>query len=971
TDHQVNITNGNIATDWIYGWSWGRSVNGGFSITLNTANVTNLIKYTAIFTLSGLDYADAIVSVRLEVRAIRTGITANFIQNVAAGSNVSVVVTYENLDHSTGITGASILSNAGSYSWIELGAGQYNVTYYLWDQPAGTYSYDITALLSQHDPASMIVDLVLELVRTELTADSSILLLNWSEYIDLVVYYDNLDIGGLVPGADVRATLSGMEFVMTSNGSAYEVSIDSSIVTAGTYLITVNASKTLFETRLMQVTVVITVLETTFVSLGDVYSVSVVSGESLNVTVYYESLALGAVSGASVSYSWDYGVGAMLTTGQPGYYSAIVDTTGTPVNIYTLYVRANKSNHVEASIYFSLEVSLVDTELTPIGEATLRVVYGGIATLAVNYTNVNLESPIINGSLQFRIGGSNYTGTLTETAPGIYNATIETSQLYSSTFSMYIVASKPGYETGLLSMLLEVERIDTVLTGPSLPVEMVYEQITEVYFNYTDIHYGLPIENATLEYRWQGGTGLCEEIGNGLYRVFVNSSEVIPGGYIFYVTATKFNYDAATTSMSVGVSPIEMEVIVNNLYDVPVGDPLTIEIQVNDISYNRTVEGVEGSIFWAGLSLTLAPVEGVPGNYTFVISSDTGLNSYDITILVNKLHHQSVSTIITVIVRPIATSLTTEDGNNFVSAFQGDYLEIIVQFTDTDHDLPITGATISVSDAANVLPEGALTITESTTVDGQYIIAFVVPANFEFELVIHVSLGQEYQQLDVPITVVATAAPSDPLTQFLMFGGSIGVIFALIGALLWVKIFSVPKLIRVMNGMIKSVSKGKVPESPDCSGRDQLLHDIINEGLEPVNIYKPIDEIPEYTIDFQVPEMESLLAELAIITGLEEADVAAFRADLSRMKPSERPGFLNEVIKQEKARRADELAEKQPEAVDATRVVTVEELQEVGERLLKMGLPQEHVKEILESAKEMTRAELDTVLEQIDKSMEQ
>ena len=204
-----------------------------------------------------------------------------------------------------------------------------------------------------------------------------------------------------------------------------------------------------------------------------------------------------------------------------------------------------------------------------------------------------------------------------------------------------------------------------------------------------------------------------------------------------------------------------------------------------------------------------------------------------------------------------------------------------------------------------------------------------------------------------------------------MFGGSIGIIFALIGALLWVKVYSVPKLIRIMNGMIKSLSKGKVPEKPEVNERDALIQSIINEGLAAINLSKSIEEIPKLTIEFHVPETESLLLELSEITGLGEEDIAAFRVDLVRMKPSERPGFLNEVIKQEKARRAQELAEKKPEKADATRKVTPEELQEVGERLAKLGLPEDQIEEVLESAKEMTRAELDAVLEQMDKSLEE
>ncbi|MFW9908350.1 MAG: hypothetical protein ACFFEF_07225, partial [Candidatus Thorarchaeota archaeon] len=970
TDHQVNITDGAIATSWAYGWSWVRTPTGSFSITLNTASVPNLLKYTVTFTLSKANYANAVVSIRFEVRAIQTGITASFLTEVVAGSNITVTVTYEDLDHSQGIEGANILTNApmGTYAWVELGAGQYSITYYLWLQPAGTYSYDITATKSLHNPASMIVDLQLRQVRTELTTDYSIIQVNWSDPISLSVYYDNLDLGGLVDGAIVRATLSGVQYPMISSGSSYDVTIDSSSVKAGTYLITITANKTNFEARIIQVTVVISVLETRFVSLGDVYSFSVVSGESVNVTVYYESLAFGGVLGATVAYSWDYGTGVMASTGQAGYYTAIVDTTDTPVNVYTLYVRANKSNHIEASIYFSLDVGLVETDLTPVGEATLRVVYGEIATLLVNYSNVNLESPVTGATLLFRFGDADYNGTLSESSPGIYNATIYTSQLYSGTFSLYIVATKPGYETGTLSMLLEVERINTIASALNVTLTMIYEQTGEVYFSYHDIHYDLPIENATLEYRWQGGTGLLEEVGNGTYKILLDSTTVTPGVYDVYVTASKSNYMTRTTSCTVQITKIEMEIVVSNYFEVPVGDVLVIPIRVNDISYNRTIEDIDGSVVWALGTPTLEALVGVPGNYTFIIPADTGLGQYDITIIVNKLHHRTISTIITVVVRPIATSLTTLDGNNYVSAVNGQYLQIEIVYTDIDHGLPISGATLYVTQTTGVLEEGDVTITEGALA-GHYIISFAVTVSEEFEIAIHASNGQNYQVQNLPLTIVATAPPQDPLMNLIMIGGSAGIIFALIGALLWVKIFSIPKIIRILNKMIKSVSKGKVPEKPECAGRNDLLHDMVNEALAPVGIYKPLDEMPTETIDFKVPETESLLMELASITGLAESDIAAFRTDLTRMKPSERPGFLNEVIKQEKARRAQELAEKQAVDEDATRTVTPEELREVGERLLKMGLPPEQVEEVLESAKDMTRAELETVLEQLDKSL--
>ena len=975
TDHSLNITGASITTNWIYGWTWSEVPGVGYSITLYTASVANMVNYVVTFTASKNGYSSASTSVKFEVRRIQSAISAEFTGTVVAGSNISVIVTYEDLDHSAGITGASIYTTApsGSYTIVEIGGGKYNITYLLWQQPAGTYSYDITAALSKHASASLTVDLVLRQVRTELDIDHSLIQMMWSDSLNLAAYYNNLDLGGLVPNADVRANISGHEYVMMQGSSNYSTLIDTSVFPAGTYIVTITANKTNYEARIVQLTVVISVLQTDFSSLGDVYSFTVVSGQAVNVTVYYASLAFGPIDGATVTFSWSPGGavrnGTLSSTGQAGYYSAVINTTDVDINTYTLYVRANKPNHVEASIYFSLDIGLVKTDLTPVGEATIRAVYGETAVLQVNYTNVDLGLPVIGASLVFKFSDADYNGTLTGESNGIYNVTLDTTGLYAGTFSMYIVATKPGYETATLSLLFEVQRIDATAQPLNATLSITYEQSAVMYFTYYDVHNNLPIENATVEYVWPGGTGTMDEVGNGTYKVTLDSTSVIPLSYDIRVTASKANYVTRTTSATLQINPINMEIIVNSIIEVPVGDSVIVSIYINDTSYNRPVQGADGSVLWS-LGANLVEDTEHPGNYTFEIPNTAVLGSYDATVVINKEFYRRVSTVITIVIRPIHTQLASVSGNNYVSAVVGQYLQITVEYQDLDHNQPISGADVSVSEATGVLGADDYTVSPGATA-GQYIISFTVPVDHEFEITIHASSGQDYEQQNLAFTIVSTAPPQDPLMTVMVFGGSFAIIIALIGALLWVKVYSVPKLIRIMNSMIKSVSKAKVPEKPEVPERNRLLQGIINENLAPMKISKSLAEIPSETIELMIPETEALLMELAEITNLGEDDIASFRVDLARMKPSERPGFLNEVIKQEKARRAEELAKKSPEKAEVTRKVTPEELQEVGERLQKLGLPEDQIEEVLESARDMTRAELDAVLEQMDKSMEE
>ena len=231
-----------------------------------------------------------------------------------------------------------------------------------------------------------------------------------------------------------------------------------------------------------------------------------------------------------------------------------------------------------------------------------------------------------------------------------------------------------------------------------------------------------------------------------------------------------------------------------------------------------------------------------------------------------------------------------------------------------------------------------------------------------FVITIHAQLGEFYESQELTLTIVVQLPGSDPLTTALFFGGSLGLIFALLGAFLWAKIYSVPKIVRNLNRMIKAMSKGKIPEAPDVGGRNQLIRDIINEGLVDVGISKPLDEIPLETIDLHVPEVEDLLVELAEITGLNEEDIAVFRSDLARMKASERSGFIQEVIVQEKARRAETIAKKKKKKT-ARKKATKGELEEVRTKLKEIGIDGDELELIMENAEALTKAEIDALLD--------
>jgi hypothetical protein len=115
-------------------------------------------------------------------------------------------------------------------------------------------------------------------------------------------------------------------------------------------------------------------------------------------------------------------------------------------------------------------------------------------------------------------------------------------------------------------------------------------------------------------------------------------------------------------------------------------------------------------------------------------------------------------------------------------------------------------------------------------------------------------------------------------------------------------------------------------------------------------------------------DVEELLDDLAVVVGLTPDDIDTLRQDLDKMRPSERAGFINEVLKQERSRRAKELAE--VERVDEDLVVEVERLSEdeimhLRERLLGMGIETDEVEIMIEQARHLSKAEIDSLLQEI------
>jgi hypothetical protein len=152
----------------------------------------------------------------------------------------------------------------------------------------------------------------------------------------------------------------------------------------------------------------------------------------------------------------------------------------------------------------------------------------------------------------------------------------------------------------------------------------------------------------------------------------------------------------------------------------------------------------------------------------------------------------------------------------------------------------------------------------------------------------------------------------------------------------YLRVWSVPKRLRQINGLIKTIRKGKVPKPvTEAKSRQELVADLFNDTFLELEITRAPDQIPEESVPVEVPELGELLIQLSILTNLNQEELDEFKADIAKMKMSEQAAFVKEVIMQEAIRAARRDGKTVEEIVDEVAAEASKKL--AGEKVDKVG----------------------------------
>ena len=847
-------------------------------------------------------------------------------------------------------------------------------------------------------------------LETELLSEApgSLIQVGWTLPADIYVDYRSFLYGNFTTGAVVTLNWAGGQESLFEVGSSgrYFITLDTSLVTAGTYIVTLEAVRNNYAIARTYITLVVTPLPSQIQVIAPVGVDQVIPrGSPVPITIYmFDTTNLVAINssleievtclfeGQSYTFTWN---------GTEGYYEALIDgggPTDLPEGSYPIIVTAKFANYAPSSAVISITTRQAITKLALTGftKEDMSVEYTGIVIFTVNLTTPNFNNSFgnelfSNATLSWAIDEGGWSGSFEPVGLGLFQAVINTTDLGYGIWPVSIKAhmwdNVTLFADSSIQLTLTITRIETTVTRPS-NVNVAWGWFGELAFNFSCSFGG--IEGATVTSTGTIIVGTPQDRGGGIYVVTIDTRLAWPGTFTINVQFSKPNYQEAPSQIQFTVREVQTTIYphgvdytpsyVGTVTDflnlkIPIGDSMVIEFYFNDTDSDNQYEGdlsnayatinsyLRGPSIEGRLNVTVIDLGG--GLYRVVFDTlDEDINAivddvepYSFFIEMKLDNHSAAEILFKIEVVDVPTSLDIVNAPSDWTILNGEPTILELRYFDTWHGVGVAGASIHVN-VSRGAPFSAI-VSEGTT-PGTYYIEIVtgqILLNNAFgTLTITVDKLSYLVISESHLITINQNGTDQVLTMAITYGVPLLLLVALI-AIAYVRVLSVPKRLRQINGQIKVIRKGKVPKPvSDAKSRQEIVTELFNDTYEKTGIVRTPGQMPEESIPVQVPELGELLIQLSILTNLNQQELDDFKADISKMKMSEQAAFVKEVIMQEAIRAARRehknvelvVAEIQAEAArrvagDVKEVVEEEEAEEVEPEVERVILPTERV----------------------------
>ncbi|MHA1927256.1 MAG: beta strand repeat-containing protein, partial [Candidatus Thorarchaeota archaeon] len=673
--------------------------NGIYNITVNPT-LTGIYLVTVSATLINHQTSISSFSVVIE----ETGTTLTILNGtsdiIIVENDYKLVVRYTN-STGHGLAGANLTivdvspSTGLAYgSFSDDGNGYYSITFT--PSEVETFTIVINGNLTNHVTQIITFTLTVSEIPTELTLNTASVTTGLAEQtIVQANFTDNLSTG--IEGAQLEIidppTDLGFAITEDSNG-IYNITISSTLT--GIYLITVSATLSNHQTSISSFSIVVEATGTTLAILNgtsDIISIE----ENYTLIVQYTNstghgLDLADLNVIEISPS-GLSNGSFTTLGN-GYFSVLL--TPTLVDTYTITVKANLTNHVIQIGTFTLTITEISTTLS-LNESIATILVSEQLVVLATFIDETFDG-IVGAFLSIANPPAGLDFNITEISNGNYTITID-PLLYGS-YLITVIATKPNYQSALVSFSIIVEELTTslvIINGTSDAIQFG-ENYTLVlnYLNGT----GFGLANATISVvSISPLSGLnvifLPELENGSYLVKLNPTIATTFTIVFQSNLTNYYSQFATFTITVSEIPTVLN-IDNSGSTVSVDMQYTVQLTLED-DEGHSLDYADITVLNSAGGLLFGDVEELPnGIYRITITPIT-TGTYQIAFRASLENYHNSTVGFTLIVRSIPTLLfISEQPSSNTVPFSSEYIISLV-FNRTDTEENVLSAFLNIS----------------------------------------------------------------------------------------------------------------------------------------------------------------------------------------------------------------------------------------------------------------------------------
>ncbi|MFW9889808.1 MAG: hypothetical protein ACFFER_16590, partial [Candidatus Thorarchaeota archaeon] len=633
----------------------------------------------------------------------------------------------------------------------------------------------------------------------------------------------------------------------------------------------------------------------------------------------------------------------LVYNGTIGYYELLIPADGPTIldiGTYNVRVTATFNFYDPATFLFRVTLTQSATELRFTG--TTAEDMSRVYTESVNFSVMLVlpdfgDAPFYNSTLTWYIVGTSLTGVLTNPRTGYYSTIVDTTTIGYGIWPISIRArtwaNASEYADTSIQLTLTITRIPTNVIRPG-NLEVYWGWSGNIEFIYSAGEFG-NVTGASAPFTWDVVSGNATAGPNGRYFVFVNTSLVTPGFYTLSITLSKQNYQEGPASISIRVLEVPTSIFVDSVaytpayggspvsmtdLQIPLGDSMVIDLWYNDTDDSEGYLGGLSGAYATANSFLRGPTIDTPLNISLTevgiglyrISFDTTNPAiaatvtdepYRFYIEIDLANRQIAEILIRIVIIYIPTEMVvlTDLPNRIVN---GESYTIDVFLNDTWHNVGLAGQVATLSSEGL---QGVVDLNWEEVGNGYYRV-IMSTGGFLNQGVGSITIAVEipgYTSMAVSAQLAVVPSEADEALQMVMIYGMPVSLLVVLLLGVYIRVWSVPKKLRQINAQIKAIRKGRIPAPiDDVKSRTELLAELYNDTYSEMKLTRTPAQMPEESVEIEIPEMGDLLIQLAILTNLNAKELDEFKADISKMRISEQATFVREVIEQEAVRAA-------------------------------------------------------------------